>query len=136
MKKITLSAALAAPMAVSGGSHASSEKALAAALAEIEALKARLQAVESQVRDQALKSQEQDRALAEKNRQLQALVSKPEIRRGPDFSGDWFNSVEIGGVVEFEGSYEDPDDGDSSSDFVVATAEIGIAAQVNDWVGS
>ena len=137
MKKTTLAAALAATLAASAGSHASSqEEALAAALAEIEALKARLQAVESQVQDQARKSQEQDRAIAEKNRQIQELVENPEIRHGPDSSGDWFNSVEIGGVVEFEGSYEDPDDGDSSSDFVIATAELGIAAQVNDWVGS
>ena len=47
----------------------------------------------------------------------------------------WFNAVKIGGLVELEGSYTDPYGGNDETDAVVATVELGLAAQVHDWVG-
>ncbi len=46
----------------------------------------------------------------------------------------WFEHIEIGGLIEVEGVYVDPDEGSSESDLVLATFELGIAAQVTDWV--
>lgn len=48
----------------------------------------------------------------------------------------WFNKVGISGLAEVEAGHNNPDEGDDSSDVVLATAEIGIAAEVNDWVSS
>jgi len=45
-------------------------------------------------------------------------------------------SLEISGVVEVEASNNDPYEGDSTSDITAATVEIGLAAQVNDWVSA
>ena len=50
-------------------------------------------------------------------------------------AGDsWFNNVEIGGVIEVEAGFEDPDDGDSESSLTLATAELGIAAQITEML--
>jgi hypothetical protein len=39
-----------------------------------------------------------------------------------------------GGVLEVEAAYSDPYVGDSTSDVVLATAELGVGAQINAWV--
>ena len=48
----------------------------------------------------------------------------------------WFNSVQVSGLVEVEAAYEDPYEGDSTSDAVLATMELGVTAQVTNWVGA
>lgn len=135
MKKTILAAAMAAAMASSGGAMAAAAFDPAAFAEELAAIKARMKALESQVQDQSRTIQAQERALKEKDRQIQEFVSNPRIRKG-EAGGGWFQNVEIGGVVEIEAGYNDPDEGDSESDVVVATAEIGIAAQINDWTSS
>ena len=92
---------------------------------EIAVIKARLKQLEQQV-------QAQNRVIQEKDRQLEALAEKPQQRA--DAGGGWFQRIELGGAVEVEAGYSDPDAGNGSSDIVVATAEVGIAAQINDWV--
>lgn len=42
------------------------------------------------------------------------------------------DNIELGGLVEVEGSYSDTDDGDAS-DIVLATLELGIDAEITDW---
>ncbi len=76
----------------------------------------------------------QNEVIREKDRQIEALVSNPQIREQREGGGGWFQRVEISGVLEVEAGYNDPDSGGSSSDISLATAEIGIAAQINDWV--
>lgn len=49
-------------------------------------------------------------------------------------SSEWVQGLEIRGLIEVEAGYLDPDSGDSESDVVLATAEIGISAQINSWV--
>ncbi|MET0065391.1 MAG: LbtU family siderophore porin [Candidatus Thiodiazotropha sp.] len=44
--------------------------------------------------------------------------------------------VAINGVVEVEAQQIAPDEGDNSSDLYLATLELGIAAQVNDWTSA
>ena len=94
---------------------------------EIAVIKARLKQLEQQV-------QAQNRVIQEKDRQLEALAEKPQRHKAA--SGGWFQRIELGGAVEVEAGYSDPDAGNGSSDIVVATAEVGIATQINDWVAS
>ncbi len=57
-----------------------------------------------------------------------ALMRDQGDRRG------WLEGIAIGGLIEVEASYIEPFEGSSESDLVLATFELGIAAQVNDWV--
>jgi hypothetical protein len=56
-----------------------------------------------------------------------ALEAKAENK------GDgWHEALTFSGVIEVEASYADPDSGDSESDLVVATAELGVDAIVTE----
>jgi len=124
MKKSVSAAAIVTVIVSSGSASAGTIE------EELAAIKARLQQLEQHVHAQ-------DQVIREKDRQIQELVSNNQTERSIGVRvGGWFQSVEIGGVVEVEAGYNDSDTGDSSSDIVVATAEIGIAAQINDWVAS
>ena len=68
----------------------------------------------------------QDRAIVDKERQIADLSGQRDA---------WFNSLEIGGLVEIEGGYERPYEGGSATDIAVATVELGIASEINEWVG-
>ncbi|HPE78593.1 MAG: LbtU family siderophore porin [Chromatiaceae bacterium] len=121
MKKHTLAAAMAAVFTCSGGASAGTID------DELAAIKARLKQLEQHVHAQ-------NEVIREKDRQIEALVSNPQIREQREGGGGWFQRVEISGVLEVEAGYNDPDSGGSSSDISLATAELGIAAQINDWV--
>lgn len=69
----------------------------------------------------------QDEVIIEKDRQLAKLSGQED---------GWFNSVEIGGLVEVEAFHADPSGGDKESDVAVATVELGIAAQITDTVSA
>jgi hypothetical protein len=60
-----------------------------------------------------------------------ALDSK---QAGADSAPVWYRNIEIAGLIEVEASHLSPYEGDSESDIVLATAELGIRSQVNDWV--
>ncbi len=47
---------------------------------------------------------------------------------------DGSDSVEIAGLVEVEAGHAEPYEGDSESDVILATVELGVAAQITDWV--
>jgi hypothetical protein len=112
MKKTMLSAAIAASLlATSAVSAASLEE-------ELAELKARIKQLE-QAQAQQAKAEPAPAAAAPANS-----------------AGQWFSRVEVSGLVEVEASYVDPDSGNSESDIVLATTEIGISAQVNDWVAA
>ena len=103
---------------------------------ELQAIKARLMQLEQLVEEQSKTISKQDEAIEEKTRQIEELVADPRIREEPKFEDNWFNNIEIGGVAEVEASYSDPDEGESSSDIVLATMELAVAAQVNEWVSA
>ncbi len=75
--------------------------------------------------------QRQTGELEEKDRQIEALQA-PQAEESTD-SG-WFHEVELGGLIE--ATSVSPDEGDSSSDLNVATVELGLITQVNEWVGA
>jgi len=93
---------------------------------ELADIKARLAALEQLVADQR-------RTIQEKDRPIEALHAPPPVS-GPAADSNWTDRVEVRGGVEIEAGYHSPYTGDDSSDLAVATAEIGIAAQVSDWV--
>ena len=69
----------------------------------------------------------QDQVIVEKDRAISALSGQEDA---------WFNSVEIGGVIELELVSERPAGEDSGMSAGVGTAELGIAAAINDqWGG-
>lgn len=47
---------------------------------------------------------------------------------------DESDSVEITGLVEVEAGHAEPYEGDSEMDVILATIELGVAAQITDWV--
>ncbi|KAA3625452.1 MAG: LbtU family siderophore porin [Proteobacteria bacterium] len=82
---------------------------------EIEGLRQRLDYLEQRVRAQ-------DEAIGEKDEKFKTLEEGP--------------SVEVGALVEFEAGYAGSFDGASESDLVLATAEIGLAAEISDSVSA
>ena len=86
----------------------------------LESMERRIQYLERRIADQ-------DRVIVEKERVISRLKGQEDA---------WFNNLEITGVVEIEASRHDPFEGDATSDVAVATAAIGIGAQVNDWVSA
>ena len=87
-------------------------------------LERRLQQLEQRVLDQAETIAQKDRQIE----QLQAPVAKP--------APAWSERIEIGGVVEVEAVFTEPYQGENESDLAVATAELGISAQVNEQVSA
>jgi hypothetical protein len=93
---------------------------------ELAAIKARLSALERQVADQS-------RVIREKDRKIQELVANPTVPEQPDGEG-WSDRIQIGGAIEVEAGYHSPYTGKDTSDLVVSTIELGVDAQLNDWV--
>ena len=86
----------------------------------LESMERRIQYLERRIADQ-------DRVIVEKERVISRLKGQEDA---------WFDNLEITGAVEIEASRHDPFEGDATSDVAVATAAIGIGAQVNDWVSA
>lgn len=91
------------------------------------AIEERLANMEQSTRYLEARVAAQDEAIIGKDRQPATLSGQ---------GGGWFNSVEIGGLVEVEAAYEDPSGGDEESDLAVAKAKLGMAARITDMVGA
>jgi len=117
MHKKLLAAAIASTLSLAGPvlADATSDR--------LAAMEQRLSYLEQRIRSQ-------DQVIAEKNRQIS------ELRQATGSDGGWFQSVEIGGLVEIEAGHTSADGAADESDISVPTVEIGIAAQVNDWVAA
>ncbi len=102
---------------------------------ELNAIKARLEQLEKLVYKQSNLINQQNEVIEKKSKQIEELVEN-SIASDSASSKGWFNKIEIVGVAEVEAGHNDPDEGDSNSDIVLATAEIGIAAEVNEWVSA
>lgn len=112
MRKALLSMAMTTGMVTSFN-------ALGASLEErLETLEKRIQYLEQLV-------QTQDHVIREKEARITEL-------REPEGGG--FQDVEVGALIEVEAGYHNDFDGESSSDIVLATAELGVSAWVNEWV--
>ncbi len=108
------------------------------ALAEL-SVEERLQRMELAIAQlqQKIDSQEAtiERQAATIAAQRETLESGPVRRQSAEPGGDaWYQNVEVGGVIEVEAGHHSPYQGDSESDIVLATFELGISARVSDWV--
>jgi len=63
------------------------------------------------------------------HQQKQAAAGAPSSSEG-----GWFQGIEFGGVVEVEAHHTNPYTGRSTNDLVLATVELAISSQVNDWI--
>ncbi|MBK5932172.1 LbtU family siderophore porin [Halochromatium salexigens] len=105
-------------------------------------LEERVRRLEQENREQAAAIDQQQRTIVQQKQQLEGSPQRVEqleealdTKRDTSASlGGWIENIEIGGLIEVEGVYVDPDEGSSESDLVLATFELGIAAQVTDWV--
>lgn len=93
-----------------------------------QSMEQRLELVEQRMRFLEQRVADQDKVIQAKDEQIAELTGTS------DSDGGWMQSIEIEGEIELEASRHDPYQGDSSSDVTVATVELGVTAQVNDWV--
>ena len=90
----------------------------------------RLSAMEQRIRYLEQRVASQDEVIVEKEREIAALTGQEEA------SADaWFNRVEFSGAIELEAVHSSPYEGDNETESDLATAEFGIAAEIDDWVG-
>ena len=95
----------------------------APALAQ-QSVEERLLNMEKRIRQLEERVSAQDKVIVEKDKQISRLTG-----------GDkWFEAVEIGGEIDLRGIVTSPPEGANETDLVVDTLELGIGAQVNDWV--
>lgn len=99
----------------------------APALAD-DSVEERLSKMEQRIRYLEERVAAQDQVIDEKDREIAALSA------GESKGDEWFNRVEIGGAIELEAVYSDPYDQNRETTVDVGTAELGIAAQINDTV--
>lgn len=85
----------------------------------------RLSGMEKRIQYLEQRVADQDKVIVEKDKQIAELSGGTE----------WVRSVQIGGAIEIEGVHEKPAGEDGTSSVGVGTAEVGIAAEVNDWAG-
>lgn len=95
----------------------------APALAQ-QSVEERLLNMEKRIRQLEERVSAQDKVIVEKDKQIAKLT-------GGD---NWFEAVEIGGVIDLRGIVTSPPEGDNETDLVVDSVELGIGAQVSDWV--
>ncbi len=108
-------------------------KSVAERLADLER---RIQRLEQRVVDQNKVIVEKDRLIHKLGARVEETAQAAEAAAAShaEEGAHWSDSVEITGLIEVEGGYEDPYEGDSESDAVVATVELGVAARMHDWV--
>jgi uncharacterized coiled-coil protein SlyX len=114
---------------------------LAAAAAPLGAqtLDERVLRLERENREQAAGIEEAKRTIAEQKQGLEGAPERVEkldraLEEKEAAGAGWFDRIEMAGLIEVEAYYAEPFGGGDESDVVLATFELGVASQVNDWV--
>jgi len=115
----------------------------ALANADLEARVLRLEQLLSGLQEQ---SNRQNRVIAQLNKTIQrknaiiqqqspAIVEQQDhVADKPDNSSNsWYRNIEFSGLIEIEANHSNPYVGKNTSDMTLATVEMGIGSQVNDW---
>jgi hypothetical protein len=100
--------------------------------AEAQTLDQRVEALErdnARMREQLGAQEERIQGAPERVKELEAALADKE-----QSGGNWFENIEIAGVVELEAGYFEPFDAPSESDLALATFELGIMSQIGSWV--
>jgi len=116
MKKTALSLAIAAI--------------ISSPLVNASSVEDRLAAMEQRINQLEQRVASQDAVIQEKEQQIEELQSGAGQQASA--SGGWADRVSVGGVVEVEANHVSTG-GSDTSDLYVATAELDISAQVNNW---
>ena len=90
-------------------------------------LEERMRQMEERVRYLEQRVAAQDRTIIEKDKQISKLKGLEE---------GWFNNVEVGGVIEVEAFHASGDEIETENGLEVGKVEVGVAAELNDWVGA
>lgn len=123
MKKTALAAAVCVALSAAGTANAN--QSIEQRFAEMET---RIQQLENRIQDQG------DVILA-KEKQINDIKNSVQ-KQSDSRSGGWWQSVEIGGVIEVEAGHLSTKGSDNNSDLITPTVEVAITAQVNDWVSA
>jgi hypothetical protein len=97
-----------------------------------QSLEQRVQVLErdnARMREQLGAQEERIQGAPERVKELEAALADKE-----QSGGNWFENIEIAGVVELEAGYIEPFDAPSESDLALATFELGIMSQIGSWV--
>ena len=108
------------------------EERLARMEARMAEMQRRLDTQDQRIRSQETLIQRQAATIAQHDATMSPNAGSPP---GNEQTA-WTDRVEVTGVVEFEATHSSAYDGTDESDFSVATAELGIAAQVSEWVAA
>ena len=108
-------------------------------LARMEAMMAEMQkklnAQEATIKKQQATIAEQKASMEGMPKRMKKLEENIEEKRATESVSDaWYRNIEVGALIEVEAGYTSPFEGDSESDVVLATFELGISSQVTDWV--
>jgi len=122
MKKTLLATAISSVLSINSAAAMSVEE--------------RLAAMEQRISQLENKVETQQQVIDEKEREIDELKTAQSESGNQDGAGGWFQSVSMGGVIEVEANRSKTDGAGTSSDLYVATAELGISAQVNDWTSA
>ncbi len=143
MHRTLMATSLTLALLGAGAVQADGPPTLEERMAQLEALVQHLQdqvAAQGKVIEQQAKTiQNQEAELAATPERLNRLEEQvAEQQAAPaDTGGGWFQSVELSGLVEVEAYHTDdpydPDPDLQEDDITLATVELGIMAQVNDW---
>ena len=135
MKRTTLAIALYSIFSATPG--------MADALEDrVQRLEQMLQRVQTQVDEQGSIIARQDQTIQRQGKTIEQQADVIDEQRkqlsAPREGGDggWFQSMEMSGVVEVEANHTDPYEGPNENDLVLATVEVGISAQINDWTSA
>jgi len=124
---------------VLGSQAAFAEETMEQRLARMES---RLMELQKKLDQQEATIREHEATIAEQRvhqegmpKRLRKLEEKMEEKRATGTGADaWYRNIEIGGLVEVEAAHRSPYQGDSESDIVLATFELGIASRIGEWV--
>lgn len=109
-------------------------------MARMEAMMAEMQreldAQKATIQQQATTIAEQKAHLEGAPPRVEKLTEDIEAKKTDDTEGKapWYSTIEIAGVIEVEATHYAPYVGQSESDLALATFELGIAAQITDWL--
>lgn len=107
---------------------------LSPVMAQAQSLEERVSRLETENRAQAATIARQQ-AMLDGSPERVRVLAESDNTSGSGLPG-WVRGIEISGLIEIEASHTSPEEGDHASALDLATLELGIAAQVNDWVGT
>jgi len=126
MKKLVMAAAVAA-MGMPVSALADTVE------ARLQALEARLMQMESRLGDQARELKEKDARIAELE-QRPAIAPAAASATASGGERPWFERVEFSGLMQIDAKHASPENGDDTSDVTAHKLELGMEADINDWV--